>query len=84
MLKGTREKLAITLVPPHHLHCPLSTGEGNGFGEWNVAWLAERHNYAEFNSWKMGQRNKSIRKACTRLFRAFFGAKFEGAIARLN
>jgi len=45
-----------------------------------VAWLAERHNYAEFNSWKMAQRNKFNRKACVRLPRLFW-RQFEGAIA---
>ena len=25
----------------------------NEFAEWHVAWLAEWHNYAEFNLWKM-------------------------------
>ena len=57
---------------------------GTSFAEWHVAWLTERHNYAEFNSWQMAQRNKLNRKACARLCRAFFGAKFEGAIARLK
>ena len=64
-----------------------NNGEGkrrNEFAEWHVAWLAERHNYAEFNLWKMAQRNKLNRKACARLCRVFFGAKFEGAIARLK
>ena len=57
----------------------------NEFAEWHVAWLAERHNLIEeFNLWKMAQRNKLKRKACARLCRAFFGAKFEGAIARLK
>ena len=65
----------------------LLTGEGkrqNEIAEWHVAWLAERHNYAEFNVWKMVQRNKLNRKACARLCSALFGAKFEGAIARLK
>ena len=57
----------------------------NEFAEWHVAWLAERHNLIEeFNLWKMAQRNKLKRKACARLCRVFFGAKFEGAIARLK
>ena len=64
------------------------TGEGkrrNEFAEWHVAWLAERHNLIEeFNLWKMAQRNKLKRKACARLCRAFFGAKFERAITRLK
>ena len=41
------------LIPPFTL-----TGEGkrrNEFAEWHVAWLAVRHNYAEFNLWKMAQ-----------------------------
>ena len=65
----------------------LYTNEGkrqNEFAEWHVAWLAERHNYAEFDLWKMAQRNKLNRKAWACLFRAFFDAKFEGAIARLK
>ena len=36
----------------------LEIGEGkrrNEFAEWHVAWLAVRHNYAEFNLWKMAQ-----------------------------
>ena len=57
----------------------------NEFAEWHVAWLAERHILIEeFNLWKMAQRNKLKRKACARLCRAFFGAKFKGAIARLK
>ena len=48
--------------------------------EWHVAWLAEWHNYAEFNSWKMTQRNKFNRKAWVRLPRLFW-RQFEGAIA---
>ena len=63
------------------------SGEGktrNDFAEWHVAWIAERHNYAEFNSWKMEQRNILNRKACVSLCRAFFVAKFEGEIARLK
>ena len=51
------------------------SGEGkrrNDFAEWHVAWLGEWNNYAEFNVSKMTQRNKSNRKACARLLRAFF------------
>ena len=46
----------------------------NEFVEWHVAWLAESHNYAEFNLWKMAQRKKFNRKACAHLCSAFFGA----------
>ena len=41
--------------------------------EMSCAWLAEWHNYAEFNLWKMVQRKKTFnRKACARLCRPFF------------
>ena len=59
------------------LQDPRKTGEGkrqNEFAEWHVAWLAEWHNYAEFNLWKMAQRKKFNRKACARFCRAIFGA----------
>ena len=71
----------------HHRTGNSENGEGkrrNEFAQWHVAWLAERHNYAEFNLCKMAQRNKLNRKACARLCHAFVGAKFEGAIAGLN
>ena len=48
----------------------------NEFAEWHVAWLGKWHNYAEFNIWKISQRNKlkkeSMRGSLQRVF--FFGA----------
>ena len=35
----------------------------NEFAEWHVAWLAEWHNYAECNIYRMTQRNKFNSKA---------------------
>ena len=54
-------------------------GEGNRRNEFDsrVAWLADWHNYAEYNLLKMAQRNKLNRKACARLCRAFFGANLK-------
>ena len=50
-------------------------GEGkkrNECAEWHEAWLAEWHNYAECNIWKMAQRNKLNREACASLPRLFW------------
>ena len=96
--ESLRSKILQVFIPPFPVACfilktqqfelpSFHSWEGktqNEFAEWHVTWLAERHNYAEFNWWKMEQRNKLNRKACVRLCRTFFVAKFEEAIARLK
>ena len=43
--------------------CNRRVNEWNEFVEWHVAWLAEWHNYAECNIYRMTQRNKFNSKA---------------------
>ena len=58
-------------------------GEGKRryeFAEWHVAWLAEWHNYAEFNLWKMAQRKKIQQESMRASLPLLFWRQFERSI----
>ena len=61
----------------------LKSGEGkrrNEFAEWHVAWLAEWHNYAEFNLGKMAQTKKNQQESMRASLLRIFRRQFERAI----
>ena len=70
-------------VTLNDLSTKLSLGagkRGNEFAEWHVAWLAEWHNYAEFNLWKMAQRKNIQQESMRASLPRLFWRQFERAI----